>query len=125
MELKYFFDTYALYEFISGKESYKKYFQKYHVVTTWLNLVELFHKIARDHDVEMARKYYFFFKSFIIDISDEIVEKAVLFRIEQMKQRKNLSYADCIGYQLALHNNLFFLTGDGAFERMKNVEFVV
>jgi len=31
---------------------------------------------------------------------------------------------DCVGYVLAIRNNLKFLTGDEKFENKKNVEFV-
>ena len=35
-----------------------------------------------------------------------------------------LSYADCIGYVIARREGMKFLTGDAAFKRLENVEFV-
>lgn len=62
------------------------------------------------------------FKKCVIDLDYETLQSAVKFRKEHKK--KNLSYADCIGYTFALKNNLKFLTGDKEFKVMDNVEFV-
>jgi predicted nucleic acid-binding protein len=45
-------------------------------------------------------------------------------KFRKKNKKRNLSYADCIGYIYALKNNLIFLTGDKEFEDLKNVEFV-
>lgn len=39
------------------------------------------------------------------------------------QKRKDLSYADCIGYTYAKRHGMKFLTGDRQFERMQNVEY--
>ena len=119
---KYFFDTYALYKFVGGNSPYKKYFQKYDIVTTRLNLVELFYTLLRSYNIETARKYYKAFKPFAVDYSDEVVEKAMLLRLK-LKKRK-VSIIDCIGYEYSRANKLKFLTGDKEFKNLKNVEFV-
>ena len=50
------------------------------------------------------------------------IKNAMKFRLANKK--KKLSYADCIGYQLAKEHGLKFLTGDKEFENLPNVEFV-
>ena len=40
------------------------------------------------------------------------------------KRGLNISYADALGYHLALNAGAKFLTGDSSFERLKGVEFV-
>ena len=120
--IKYYFDTYALYEFCKGNEKYKKYFEKYDVVTTNLNLIELFYALLKDFGLEKAREYYRLFKPFTIEIPDIIIERAMIFRLENKKQ--NLSYIDCLVYILSLNHNLRFLTGDKEFKNFKNVEYI-
>ena len=41
-----------------------------------------------------------------------------------LKEKKALSYADCINYSIAEKMNLKLLTGDEDFRDLKNVEFV-
>ena len=56
------------------------------------------------------------------EFSIEVLKAASKFRAKH--KGKNLSMTDCIGYVLAREKGFVFLTGDGMFERMQNVEFV-
>ena len=47
---------------------------------------------------------------------------ATEFKIEHAK--KELSWADCIGYAIAQQEGLKFLTGDSQFKGMPHVKFV-
>lgn len=122
MGLRYLFDTYAFYEFVDGSVRYKKYFQDYEVVTTRLNLIELFYALLKDFDFETAQKHYYAFLPSVVEFSDEVVEKAMIFRLKY--RNRDLSYVDCIGYVLAQELGLRFLTGDRQFKDLRNVEFV-
>lgn len=117
-----FCDTYALYEFIGGNKRYKDYFENNKIVITKLNQIELFYRVLREFGLEKAREYYFQFEPFVEEIDYKIVEKSMLFRIENKK--RELSYADCVGYAFSLLNNMKFLTGDKEFKDIPNVEFV-
>ena len=121
-ELKYFFDSYALYEFVNGNVNYKKYFENYDIVLTRLNVIELFYVLLKDFNLNIARKYCEYFKAFVVEFSEEVLEKAMVFKLKN--KDKKLSYIDCIGHQYALSNNLKFLTGDVKFKNFKNVEYV-
>jgi PIN domain nuclease of toxin-antitoxin system len=58
----------------------------------------------------------------ILKIDPDIAVKSALFRFENKKLK--LSYIDCLGYSLAIENNLKLLTGDKGFKNMGNVKFV-
>jgi predicted nucleic acid-binding protein len=46
-------------------------------------------------------------------------------RLEVKKNNHlNISYADALGYHLAMKLDMKYLTGDAAFEDLDNVEFV-
>ncbi len=113
-----FFDTYALLELINGNKNYKRFLEE-EFVTTKLNLMEMYHALLRMKN-KNADYYYDFFLPSCVPIPDTIIKAAMKFKL----QHKNLSYADCIGYALALLNDIKFLTGDEHFRNMKNVEFV-
>ena len=118
---RYFFDTYALVEIVKNNPSYIKYFEDI-ITTSIFNLVELYFSLLRDLGEDKAKEGYYQFKDCIIEIKDDVIFEAMNLKL-QLKN-KNVSYTDCIGYTLALKNNLKFLTGDKEFKIMYNVEFV-
>ena len=86
-----------------------------------LNLYELcFYLIKKFNDLTAS---YFFdlFKENLIKIKKENVIEASKFKLKHIK--KKLSYADCLGYAMAEHYDMKFLTGDKEFENFENVEF--
>lgn len=114
-----FFDTYALIEIILGNEKYKPYLNE-QLITTKLNLMELYYFLLRKKDKTTANFYYDFYLPFCILISDEVIKESIGLKL----QNKKLSYIDCIGYTIALQQNIKFLTGDEGFKNLPNVEFV-
>ncbi|MBI2652071.1 type II toxin-antitoxin system VapC family toxin [Candidatus Woesearchaeota archaeon] len=121
-EINFFYDTYALLEIIKGNNSYNKYIKNIGIVTTRLNLMELFHRLYILHGIGIAEFYYQEYLPFAVGISDSLIKKAAIFRAENKK--KDLSYIDCIGSIFAKENKIKFLTGDIQFKDMDNVEFV-
>ena len=117
--MQYFFDTYALIELTKNNPNFIKYADEF-VTTTIFNLVELYYSILRDYNEEKAEDVYYRYKECAIQVNDDIIFEASKLKLKN----KNLSYTDCIGYCLALKNNLKFLTGDKEFKGMDNVEFV-
>jgi len=118
---KYYLDTYAIIEIIKGKESYKK-FSNLQLYTSVFNLYELYYSLLRDYNEEIAKKYFLQFKNNVVLIRDEHIFAASSFKLKYL--RRSLSYADCLGYIIALKNDMKFLTGDKEFENLENVEFV-
>lgn len=119
--VKYFFDSYAVIEVLRGSSNYARY-SKEVVVITMFNLVETYWSALNNLSQEKANEIYKKYKECVVEVSDEIIKEAIKFRKENKK--RDLSYADCIGYIYALRNSLIFLTGDKEFEGLKNVEFI-
>ena len=63
----FFFDSYAFYEIIRGNKNYEKYTNT-NIITTKLNIFELYHGFSKDKNEELAetslKKYYPFAKEF-------------------------------------------------------------
>lgn len=123
---EYFFDTYALQEIEEGSENYRTFSAEVGIVTTKLNLMELYHNYYKLKGLKYAEMAFGHFKDFCIGLSDETLKEAAIMRAQQKAKsnKSNLSYVDCIGYILAKKLKVKFLTGDREFEGMKNVEFV-
>jgi len=123
MALKtFFFDTYAFYEIIGGNINYKPYLSDVAILTTKLNLMELYYGLLLNYNKATADKYYDKFSEYCIDFDDDVVKQATLFRL--LNKERNLSYVDSIGYVLSKSRNIKFLTGDKEFKDMENVEYV-
>ncbi len=118
----FFFDTYAFYEIIVGNPNYLLFTKDIKIVTTQLNLMELYYQLLALYDKQQAVEFFRRYQEFIVPISNEIIIEAMDFRKQHYKQ--NLSYVDCIGYVIAKKMTTPFLTGDKQFEEMTNVKFV-
>ncbi len=117
----YFFDTYAIIEMWKGNPKYVP-FEEFPFVVSAINIGEFYEFLIRALGENKA-EYFLKLNTFqIIDIDKEMVLEAVKFRIKNKK--KNISWADSIGYVLAKKNHLRFLTGDSQFKDLPNVEFV-
>ena len=118
--MDFFYDTYAIMSLIEGKDNYSKY--KSNIITTSiLNLGELYNILLRSHGKQTADYWAKKLNFNFIEIGKDSIIRAVKFRFDNKKER--LSLTDCVGYILALKNNIKFLTGDGKFENKKDVEF--
>lgn len=117
----YFFDSYAIIEILSGNSNYITYLNE-RVVLTVFNLVEIYWFALHEYTEKESQTIYEKYRTSVAEMTDEILKEAVKFRKKYKK--RDLSYADCIGYMYALKNNLKFLTGDKEFEHLKNVKFV-
>ena len=118
---KYFFDTYAVIEIVSGSPLYARFANEVPSITVF-NLVEIYYSAINHLDESRAEEIYEKYSGCVIRITDEILKDAMKFR--KKNKKRDLSYADCVGYICALKNNLIFLTGDKEFENLENVEFV-
>ena len=121
--MKYFFDTYALLEIFYGNERYKKYLDE-EVITTKLNLMEIYYHLLREEGADVADQYYNETVGYAIDYSDIDIKESMRFRLKMKKEKKNLSYVDALGYIIAGKLGIKFLTGDNAFAGLENVEYV-
>lgn len=117
----FFFDTYAFYEIYEGNENYKKY-EGCGIVTTKLNLFEIYLTILRDYGENDAEKIFNNYYEFVKDFNGNVIKGAAELKVKL--NRRDLSMTDCIGYCAAKYLGIKFLTGDRQFQDMENVEFV-
>ena len=117
----YFFDSYAIVEIIKGSENYKHYVNAT-VLTTKLNLFEVFYGLLRDIGEKEAQAFIEAYYECVIDFDKSVIKNAAALRLQYRK--RNLSMTDCIGYCIAKRWGVPFLTGDKEFEQMENVEYV-
>ena len=115
----YFLDTYAFFEIIRGNPNYKKYTQ-IKAVTTIFNIAELNYNLKKEKSKKLADKITKKYYPMVISVNFDDIKKAMNLKIE----RKEMSIPDVIGYIVAEHMGIKFLTGDEDFRGMKNVEFV-
>ena len=119
--MEYFSDSYAIIELAEGRSSYNK-FQGIKIVTSKLNIGEIYQITLRKHGKETADNWFKEINFELLEITPEIIVDAIYFRY--LNKKKNLSLTDTVGYTLSLKHKLKFLTGDRQFENMPNVEFV-
>lgn len=117
----YFFDTYAIIEIINGNENYKR-FNDIKIITSIVNLGELYYVLIREIGEEKTEMTMNKFNFNLIEIKQKDMKEAMKFRFEN--KPKNLSFIDCVGYLVAKNNGLKFLTGDNGFKDVPDVEFI-
>ena len=119
--VKFFWDSYAIIELLKGNSNYAKYSNEPFILSIF-NLVEVYWSVLNEKWEKEAENIYNLLKDAVIEIEDNILKEAVKFRKEHKK--RDLSYADCIGYVYAKSKEMKFLTGDKEFSEMQFVEFV-
>ena len=117
---EYFYDSYAIIEFLNGSPVYRPFFLEHDGVTTLYNVMEVCYIVLRDQGKEKAKKALDLLSSLVIHPTLDDAALAVTFRFANKEKR--FSYADCLGYILARRLGRRFLTGD--FAGLPNVELV-
>ncbi len=120
-ELTFFFDSYALVELYEGNPEYAK-FENVKVITSYINIYETYYILRKKYPSVDLEDYMDRLKKFCINMRFDWIKKAVEFRLKNKK--RDVSYADCLGYIIAQELNIKFLTGDNQFKDMRNVEFI-
>jgi predicted nucleic acid-binding protein len=120
--MKFFADSYALVEYFKDHPRYVQLIDENEIMTTLLNLMEMYYAALLEYGVERAEEYFSSTKHLMVDFSEQDVKEACSFRFAQ--RGKNISYVDALGYMIAKNKKAKFLTGDGAFKGMENVEWV-
>ncbi len=118
----YFYDSYAIIEYLNGNLNYKKYFIKLEGVTTLYNVMEVYYSVLNEEGEKKAKEVLSLLRPIIIYPKIEDAEAAMKFRFKHKENK--YSYADCLGYIMAKRRKYRFLTGDEGFRNVVNVEFV-
>ena len=122
MSIKTFFcDTYALIEIIKGNKNYDIY-TNFILITSELNLMELYYSLFRDYGKSLAEKYFNEWEISAVRIPARFIQAAM--ELKYLHNKEKLSYIDCMGYVYAMENGVPFLTGDSKFKNKIGVEFV-
>ncbi len=120
--IRYFWDTCAIVELENGNPKYSRFLNE-PIILTIFNMAEIFWVMLNQFGEEKAEEIYETYKPAMVEIDDETLMEAIKFR-KKVYNTKKISYTDAIGYIYALKNDMIFLTGDGDFEDIKNVEFI-
>jgi hypothetical protein len=121
-ELTFFFDSYALIEVYEGNPKYEKY-KNVKIITSFLQAYETYYSLIRNgYNEEEIKEFFNFIKKFCINLNFEWIPESVRFR--RIYVKRDLSYADCLGYIISKNLGVKFLTGDKEFKDLGNVEFV-
>ena len=120
--MDYFYDSYAIIEFVNGNPKFKNYFLNAEGVTTLYNVMEVYYSALRTKDEKKAKILLEFLRPLTIHPDFDDIEESMKFRLYHKKNK--LSYTDCIGYILAKKYGVKFLTGDEGFRNLPNVEFI-
>jgi len=118
----YFYDSYAIIEYIKNNSLVFDYFEKSEGVLTILNVMEVYYIVLKDYNKEFAEMVYEKIIDLVIVPSNEEVKEAMQFKLNN--QKKKLSYADVLGYIISKERNILFLTGDKEFKNLDNVQFI-
>lgn len=121
MAVGYFLDSYAVIEYLNDNPNYQYYIDKFSGMLTYYNIMQITYGFIDSGNTKVSLLVDALWHLIVEPTKEELVE-SVKFRKKHAKKR--LSYADCLGYVIALKRKVKFLTGDKQFKGMKNVEFV-
>ena len=119
-----FADSYAFVSLFEGNDRYLRIFRKKKLVTSALNVLEVYSTLLRRLPPSEAREFAEGMLTSVCSIPPEVALAAGEFRQSMRSLRKDCSYVDAWGYAAAVHLGLPFLTGDPAFRSVERVEFV-
>ncbi|HEX6067527.1 MAG TPA: PIN domain-containing protein [Nitrososphaera sp.] len=123
--MAYFYDSYAIIEFLDKNPRFKKYFTEHKGILTALNLMEVSYSLQKHFGMKSTDKYLTPFLSYAVTFDLQDIDAAMKLRLTLERDRKlNVSYVDALGYHLAKKHGVKFLTGDKEFKDLDNVEFV-
>lgn len=111
--------------YLSDNPNYRIYFEENDGFLTKLNLMEISYRTLELHGAEAASQVVKVFAKYVIDFGLADIEGSMTLRLKLKKKGCDVSYADALGYFLALKSNTKFLTGDKWFKDLEGVEFVV
>lgn len=122
---KFFYDSYAVLAYLSDNQSYIGFFEENDGFLTKLNLMEVYFRTLEVHGAKAASRVIKAFAKYVVDFGISDIEGSMKLRLKYKKDGRDISYADALGYYLALKYNVKFLTGDKWFKGLEGVEFVV
>ena len=125
MDKLFCLDTYAIVEIYYGNPKFSKFILGNFVISDWI-LGEFYYVWMQKYGEVEADTLIKELEKNSIQVSKEIIIKAMKFRYQHKKENKdsNISFFDAIGYIFSKENNYTFVTGDKEFEGLENVDYV-
>lgn len=117
--MSYFFDTYALLRVHFGEPAYAP-FADVPIVTERSHVFEFAREVMKQGGGKAVLPAIASLRANRLDPTDADLLAAAKLKVRHPR----LSSADAIGYVLAQREGLKLLTGDTAFRKMRDVEFV-
>lgn len=125
MAASYYYDSYAIIEFLDKNQKYKRYFTEHRGILTILNLMEVSYSLQKHFGFKSTAENLEPLLPCIVTFHLTDIDVAMNLRLELEKKKKlNISYVDALGYHLAKKHRVLFLTGDKNFKSLDNVEFI-
>lgn len=121
----YYYDSYAIIEFLDKNQRYKTYFTEQKGILTILNLMEVSYSLQKHFGFKSTAKHLERFLPYVVNFDLSDIDAAMKLRLRLKTKKLNVSNVDALGYHLAKKHGALFLTGDRSFENLDNVEFVV
>ena len=118
----FFYDSYAVIEYIKNNPHFISYFEDHTDFITLFNLVEIYYSVLSESNKEKADAVLDTLFPLVVEPNKETIKEAMNLRLRHKKRK--LSYADCVGYQIAKERKILFLTGDKEFKDLPNVIFL-
>ena len=122
---RYFYDSYAVLAFVSGRPGYKEYFEENDGVLTKLNLLEVFYRSLEQFGSKAATDILQNFSKYLIEFGQDDISGSMKLRLDLKRKGLGVSYADALGYFLSQKLGIKFLTGDKVFVGLKGVQYLV
>jgi predicted nucleic acid-binding protein len=117
-------DSYAFIEAFGGSERYARIFRHRSVITTSLNVFEVYATLLRRIERGEANSHALALIQYVSEVPSKAALEAGEFRESMRRRHRDCSYIDAWGYAAAQALGARFLTGDPSFKGLENVEFV-
>ena len=120
----YLAGSYAWVALLEGNERYERIFRRKQLVTTAMNVLEVYSTLLRRIPRSEAKEMAAALLAYVTPVPPETALAAGEFRQFMRNRRLDCSYIDAWGYASARALGRKFLTGDPAFRSIEDVEYV-
>jgi PIN domain nuclease of toxin-antitoxin system len=117
-------DSYAFVAALDGSKAYAKLLGENEVVTTTIHLVEVGAAVLRRAGASQLEAALAPLYGLCVEPPARVAVAAARFRVARREAGASCSHVDALGYALAQHLGVPFLTGDEAFRGVPGVKFV-
>jgi predicted nucleic acid-binding protein len=122
--VEYFADSYAFFARAEGNPRYIRIFQRGEIVTSALNVLEVYSVMLTRIPEDEARRHASACFHFVVGVPEDTALPAAEFKRRMLREGRDCSTVDAWGYAASVRLGRRFLTGDGHFKGVANVAFV-